>query len=187
MNILKGNLHTFYSADTDENESGDFQYPVEYLNSIKGPQLPPANLKFKIGAPIQIMILRNSDPTTGVCSGTHAILTNCTRRVLEARILGGDHAGKSFLIPRITITLSDLDLPFVLNRCQFPVCLGFSMSINKSQGQSVTVVGLNLCIPVFTHGQLYVALSWCTTKQGVKILFPEGMFIYIAEVFMKLM
>ena len=50
------------------------------------------------------------------------------------------------------------------------------MSINEAQGQSVTVVVLNLQIPVFTHGQLYVALSCCTTKQGVKILFPEGMF-----------
>ena len=57
----------------------------------------------------------------------------------------------------------------------FPVRLGFCMSINKAQGQSVTVVGLNLQIPVFTHGQLYVALSRCTTKQGVKILFPDGM------------
>ncbi|KAE9396394.1 helicase [Gymnopus androsaceus JB14] len=48
------------------------------------------------------------------------------------------------------------------------------MSINKSQGQSVTKVGLNLQFPVFTHGQLYVALSRCTTKQGVKVIFPEG-------------
>ena len=90
-------------------------------------------------------------------------------------MLGGDCAGQTFLILRITISPSDLDLPFVLERRQFPVHLGFCMSINKAQGQSVTVVGLNLQIPVFTHGQLYVALSHCTTKQGVKILFPEGM------------
>ena len=132
------------------------------------------------------MILRNSDPTAGVCSGTHAILTNCTRRVLEARILGGNHVSKSFLIPCITVTPSDLDLPFGLILHHFPVHLGFSRSINKFEGQFVTVVGLNLCIPVFTHGQLYVALSWCTTNQGVKILFPEGMFNSIMEVCMKL-
>ena len=80
LNILKGNVHTFYSADTvvlDENEGGDFRYPVKYLNSINGLQLPLANLKFKIGTPI--MIPRNSDSTTGVFSDTHAILTNCTR------------------------------------------------------------------------------------------------------------
>ncbi|KAJ4479526.1 helicase [Lentinula edodes] len=48
------------------------------------------------------------------------------------------------------------------------------MSINKSQGQSVKQVGLNLQSSVFTHGQLYVALSRSTTKQGVKAIFPEG-------------
>ena len=37
------------------------------------------------------------------------------------------------------------------------------MSINKIQGQSVTVA----------HGQLYVALSRCTSASNVKILFPE--------------
>ena len=51
------------------------------------------------------------------------------------------------------------------------------MSINKSQGQSVKKVGIDLQTPVFTHGQLYVALSRCTTKQGVKVLFPEGIYI----------
>ena len=44
------------------------------------------------------------------------------------------------------------------------------MTVNKSQGQSVKHVGLNLCVPVFSHGQLYVALSRCTSKDHIKIL-----------------
>ncbi|KAE9383396.1 hypothetical protein BT96DRAFT_843884 [Gymnopus androsaceus JB14] len=52
------------------------------------------------------------------------------------------------------------------------------MSINKSQGQSVTKVGLNLQFPVFTHGQLYVALSQCTTKQGVKVCSMYLFFVF---------
>lgn len=35
----------------------------------------------------------------------------------------------------------------------------FAMSINKAQGQTMTRVGVFLPKPVFTHGQLYVALS----------------------------
>ena len=95
--------------------------------------------------------------------------------------LGSQNVRRRLCWPHITISPSDLDLPFVLERHQFPICLGFCMSINKAQGQSVTVVGLNLRIPVFTHGQLYVALSRCTTKQVVKILFPEGMFNFNRE------
>lgn len=44
------------------------------------------------------------------------------------------------------------------------------MTINKSQGQSLFHVGLYLKKPVFTHGQLYVALLQDTRRNGLKIL-----------------
>ena len=119
------------------------------------------------------MVLRNLDLGAGVCNGTCTILINGTSRVLQARILTGDNAGDTVLIPRITLRPTDLELPFILERHQFPVHLAFSMSINKAQGQSVSQVGLNLQTSVFSHGQLYVALSRCTSASNVKILFPD--------------
>ncbi|KIK86016.1 hypothetical protein PAXRUDRAFT_152617 [Paxillus rubicundulus Ve08.2h10] len=47
------------------------------------------------------------------------------------------------------------------------------MTINKSQGQSVKYVGLDLHILAFSHGQLYVALSRCTNPRHVKVGFPR--------------
>ena len=44
------------------------------------------------------------------------------------------------------------------------------MTVNKSQGQSVKHVELDLRVPVFSHGQLYVALSRCTSKEHIEIL-----------------
>jgi len=44
------------------------------------------------------------------------------------------------------------------------------MTVNKAQGQTIPVVGLYLPEPVFSHGQLYVALSRATTKSNIKIL-----------------
>ena len=46
------------------------------------------------------------------------------------------------------------------------------MTINKSQGQSLENVGIDLSSPVFTHGQLYVALSRSTNVKGIHVLLP---------------
>lgn len=42
------------------------------------------------------------------------------------------------------------------------------MTINKAQGQSVRWVGIDLRAPVFSHGQLYVALSRATSQERVQ-------------------
>ena len=97
------------------------------------------------------------------------------RKVLQCRIISKDRRfrGKVVLIPRIRLSPNTETLPVPLKRLQFLVRLAFAMTINKSQGQSVEYVGINLQTSVFSHGQLYVAFSRCTSLLNISVLLLE--------------
>ncbi|GBM91053.1 hypothetical protein AVEN_147511-1 [Araneus ventricosus] len=77
--------------------------------------------------------------------------------------------GDVVFLPRIKLAASEMNLPFVLNRRQFPLIPAYTMTIKKSQGQTFDHVGIYLDEPVFSHGQLYVALSKSRIPNHVKI------------------
>src|SRR5277367_3681492 len=179
LSDFPGQEKEFMSADSvkgnRENEEGEGEllYPVEYFNSINCSGLPLSKLKLKIGCPV--MILRNLNAKEGVCNGSRGIVTRMSNRVLEVRLLTGEHAGKTTFIPRLSITPSSTQVPFEFCRRQFPVKVCFAMSINKSQGQSVNHVGLDLRSAVFTHGQLYVAVSRVTSVHNIKAIWDSNL------------
>jgi ATP-dependent DNA helicase PIF1 len=155
LNAFPGEEQTFFSQDTVENDhpdEGELMYPAEYLNEINCSGLPLAKLGLKIGCPV--MVLRNLYPAEGVCNGTRGIVKRMLPRVIEIELLSENYRGNRIFIPRIIHTPSQSQVPFKFERKQFPLKLCFAMTINKSQGQSVTHVGLNMKVShVLFHTQ----------------------------------
>ncbi|KAG2661478.1 hypothetical protein PVAP13_1KG506713 [Panicum virgatum] len=147
INILPNPEREYLSADSiskcsDAVNDANILYPVEYLNTLNANNYPPHKLRLKVGVPI--MLLRNLNQSLGLCNGTRLI----------AEIIIGTHTGEKTYIPRINLTTKASHWPFTLNRRQFPIKVCYSMTINKSQGQTLS----------------NVALSRVTSKKGLKIL-----------------
>ncbi|CAK1585471.1 unnamed protein product [Parnassius mnemosyne] len=89
------------------------------------------------------------------------------QNVVEASIMNGKLRCENVLLPRIPMIPTDVPIEF--KRIQLPIRLAFAMTINKSQGQTLSVCGLDLGTPCFSHGQLYVACSGVGKVQSVCI------------------
>ena len=173
---LSGEEHVFESvnqADCSRENSdnqGAHELPVEFLQSINILSLPPAQLRLKIGT--LVMLMRNLHDRDELCNGTRLVITRLHKHCIEARILGGEFDGQPRVLFRALLTTNKGDFPFLLTQ-KHPIRVCFAMTVNKSQGQSLDLVGIDLKTSSFSHGQLYVALSRVTDVSRLALLIKK--------------
>jgi hypothetical protein len=175
LDKLPGQKINFRSQDEAlvEDPSDALNFPTEFLNKMAPSTLPPHELRLKTGC--IVMLLRNLDVKNGLCNGTRLIVSKILSRVIVCELATGCRKGSPVLIPRIDCYYTHVSLPFRLRRRQFPIRLSFCITINKAQGQSFSRVGIHLQEPVFSHGQLYVALSRARSRAGIAISTPSNL------------
>ncbi len=169
---LSGEEQVYLSCDKVRNEEEAHRFPTEFLNSISLPSIPPHKLTLKLGAPI--MLLRNLNPAKGHVNGARYYVKALKSRMIHAQLASGAFKGEDLLIPRIFFHPRDKSIPFEMERKQFPIRPCFGITSNKSQGQTLSKVGIYLKQDFFSHGQMYVALSRVGSAKNISIYKPKS-------------
>jgi hypothetical protein len=90
--------------------------------------VPPHTLRVTKG--IVVILLRKLDAEDGLCSGVRCIVKGCYKHVLDVAAFDGPcERSQSVYIVHVLTTRQSPDLPFILNRMQFPLRLACAMAI----------------------------------------------------------
>ncbi|XP_054817714.1 uncharacterized protein LOC129317410 [Prosopis cineraria] len=177
--IFSGDAVTYFSSDSiykvdQHSDYFDDIYNTKFLNIIKCSGMPPHNLTLKVR--VHVMLIRNIDQANGLCNGIRLRITLLADHFIRGVTLNGSKSGEEVYIHCMDLNPSEGNLPFLMHRQQFPIVLSFAMTINETQGQTLSKVRVYLLKSVFTHDQLYVALSRVTLKNGLKLLIHDSKF-----------
>lgn len=164
-------------------------YEAQYEGSaVKEDGLCEEKLWLKEGA--RVLMTVNDNMTQQYFNGTMGTVVTLARNAVTVQIDDGDvvvierknYEKKEYVEEKVTEVITNEDgtksekvttvltLRTVGSAKQFPMKLGYAITIHKSQGQ--TYEAMNLSPEIFAIGQLYVALSRCKTVQKLYISSP---------------
>ena len=110
----------YRSSDKMLNPTEALRFPIEFLNKVTLSGMPDHLLILKRGMPI--MLLSNLDKRNGHANGSRYLVMDMSPKIIYALGIGETNRGKILLIPRILFQPKDKDIPFEMERRQFPVC-----------------------------------------------------------------
>ena len=144
------------------------------IGELKDNDLPaPRELKIKKDA--KVMFIKNDSDGRWV-NGTVGVVTECldkNKKCIKVKVAGKTHKVEREEWTKVKYTY-DADSDEVLEEVvssfkQFPIKLGWAVTIHKAQGLTLESCSVDLGSGAFATGQAYVALSRCKTLNSLTL------------------
>ena len=122
--------------------------------------------------------MRNLSIDQGLVKNVHVRVLALGQCVITIRLLPSSNiplglCEEDVLIPQISFTYN-LFSGHTLLCCQFPLAPAYATTFNSCQGLTLDTIGVDLEISVFSHGQLYTALSRVRHRNAVGVRLKGG-------------
>lgn len=169
--VAADSLKELDDLDSDMTEP---QAVLDWVAQHRFPGQPPHTLNVKVNGVYRL--LRNFSLDRGLVKNMRCLVVDVGHRLVTVRLLRMDRAGieeELVLLPRISFTYG-LRSGHTLLRRQFPLAPAYATTFNSCQGLTLDRVGVDLTVPVFSHGQLYTALSRIRHRTHARVLPEEG-------------
>ncbi|KAF9514950.1 hypothetical protein BS47DRAFT_1294590 [Hydnum rufescens UP504] len=117
--------------------------------------------------------MRNLSIERNLTKNTKVVIHELGQRIIAVKPIRQSKISEEILLlPRIDFTQFVDFKGWTIKRKQFPLRLGYASTFNSAQGQTLQRVGIDLTQPVFTHGQLYTAISRVQSREDCLIRLP---------------
>ncbi|MBI3591677.1 MAG: AAA family ATPase [Candidatus Melainabacteria bacterium] len=131
----------------------------------------PAELSLRLKKGAQVMFVRNDRNLNRWVNGTLGHVHSLTRDEVKVDIKGEIHLIKKETWEKYRYNFDEktnsIKAEIVASFTQYPLKLAWAITIHKSQGKTLDSVLIDLGTGAFACGQTYVALSRCTSLDGI--------------------
>ncbi len=149
-----------------------------YIEGDFGKEYLPTSIELKLKIGAQIMMV-NNDPKGRWVNGSIGriveIVPNDEGTLIIAELSDGSEVEiipYTWEIFHFYVENGELKSEVIGTFTQYPLILAWAVTIHKSQGKTFERVVIDIGRGTFAHGQVYVALSRCTTLDGIVLKKP---------------
>ncbi len=152
----------------------EYKYEADITGKFEESAYPTEDcLRLKKGA--QIILIKN-DPDKRWVNGTIAEIAALSPGTIKVSINGNIHEVAKATWEKIkyeyNLDEDKIEEKIIGTFEQYPIKLAWAITIHKSQGQTFDNIIIDLGAGAFSHGQVYVGLSRCTSLEGIILKRP---------------